>query len=83
MDFGDAIKAMKNGERVTRPGWNGKNMHIYMEEHINIVLRRAKGIFPERQYEPCIIMFTAQGTHQPGWTPSQKDIFSEDWEVVE
>ena len=24
MDFGDAIRAMKNGEKVTRKGWNGR-----------------------------------------------------------
>ena len=27
MDFGDAIKAMKNGSKVQREGWNGKNQY--------------------------------------------------------
>jgi hypothetical protein len=33
-------------------------------------------------YDPCIVMFTAQGTYQPGWLASQADILSEDWEIV-
>ena len=30
MDFGDAIRALKSGERVQREGWNGKNMWLAM-----------------------------------------------------
>jgi hypothetical protein len=29
MDFGEAIKALKAGERVARSGWNGKGMFLY------------------------------------------------------
>lgn len=36
-----------------------------------------------RKYEPCIVMFTAQGKHQPGWLASQADMLAEDWMVVE
>ena len=28
MDFGDALRAMKDGHKVAREGWNGKNMWI-------------------------------------------------------
>jgi hypothetical protein len=83
MDFGKAIEALKAGERVARSGWNGKNMHIYLEDCMSLIFRRKKGNFPERNYEPCIIMFTAQGTHQPGWLANQADMLADDWEVVE
>lgn len=33
MDFGAAIRALKAGLKVARKGWNGKNMHLYLEEH--------------------------------------------------
>ena len=28
MDFGDAIRALKQGSRVAREGWNGKGMWL-------------------------------------------------------
>lgn len=28
MDFGDAIRALKDGQRVRRTGWNGKGMWL-------------------------------------------------------
>lgn len=30
MTFGNAIEAMKEGKRVARRGWNGKNMFIFL-----------------------------------------------------
>ena len=29
MNFGDAIAALKRGERVSRAGWNGKGMFLF------------------------------------------------------
>lgn len=29
VDFGEAIKALKNGKKVAREGWNGKGMFLY------------------------------------------------------
>ena len=31
LNFGDAIKALKEGKKVARKGWNGKNMYVYYE----------------------------------------------------
>lgn len=83
MDFGDAIRALKEGKCVGRKGWNGKNMHLYLETHF--VFPIGAGVYKgtERQYEPCIIMFTAQGKHQPGWLASQPDMLATDWEIVQ
>lgn len=82
MNFGQAIEAMKNGECVRREGWNGKGMHIYIENMLSFI--SGDGVFKgqTREYEPFIVMFTAQKVHQPGWLASQPDILSEDWEVV-
>ena len=35
-----------------------------------------------RNPTPVIVMFTAQGKHQPGWLASQADMLSDDWERV-
>lgn len=82
MNFGEAIEAMKKGALVARDGWNGKNMYIYLEDMFSFPVRA--GVFKGsvRKYEPVIVMFTAQGTHQPGWLASQADMLAEDWSVV-
>ncbi len=82
MDFGEAIKALKGGLLVAREGWNGKNMHLYLEDHFHVLVGKGGGLEHTRKYEPCIIMFTAQGNHQPGWLASQADMLAEDWQVV-
>lgn len=68
MNFGEAIEALKDGDRVQREGWNGKNMYLYLD--------RMPG------FDPYIVMYTAQGTHQPGWLASQADMLAEDWILV-
>jgi len=84
MDFGEAIKALNEGKRVQRKGWNGKGMHIYKEDMFVFPDKLPKDINPsiKRTYEPCIILYTTHGTHQPGWNASTSDIFSDDWQIV-
>lgn len=83
MNFGEAIAAMKSGQLVQRAGWNGKGMHVYLEDGYTTVIRG--GVFKgtTRTYEPVIVMFTAQGKHQPGWLASQPDMLADDWQIVE
>ena len=81
MDFGDALKALKNGEMVQREGWNGKGMHIYLENHFGVCMGQG-GMKHTRGYDPVICMFTAQKTHQPGWLASQADMLADDWRVL-
>lgn len=69
MTFGDAIEILKAGGHVARAGWNGRDMFLYLLDDID-------------QFEPCIVMFTAQKKHQPGWLASQPDMLSQDWEEV-
>ncbi|MED1407680.1 DUF2829 domain-containing protein, partial [Bacillus mycoides] len=32
MNFGQAIEAVKNGEKIARRGWNGKNMFVVYQK---------------------------------------------------
>ena len=82
MNFGQAIEALKSGLMVRRLGWNGKGMHIYLEDSYSMAI--GGGVFKgqSRKYEPAIFMFTAQGKHQPGWLASQADMLADDWEMV-
>lgn len=38
VDFGEAIKALKQGKRVQRNGWNGKGLFIFMQVSADIFL---------------------------------------------
>ena len=86
MDFGQAIKAMKDGKKVARSGWNGKNMWLcympsFIVEHPN-ERTQAHGITEAFECGGYIVMWTAQSVWQPGWLASQSDMLAEDWQVV-
>ena len=48
VDFGEAIKALKQGKRVARNGWNGKGLFIFMQAPANISMQ----IVPKMQSLP-------------------------------
>lgn len=81
MTFGEALELMKTGNRVQRAGWNGAGMFIYLEDWLEGTLKFGRA--RDRKYEPTIVMFTAQCTHQPGWLASQADMLATDWRVVQ
>jgi hypothetical protein len=83
MNFGEAIAAMKSGNMVRRAGWNGKGMHLYLEDGFSMPIRGGVYAGTVRTYEPVIVMYTAQQRHQPGWLASQADMLADDWEIVE
>lgn len=86
MCFGDALDALKAGQRVAREGWNGKGMFLYLVPGSKFTVNRAPllGIYPEGteiDYCPHIDMKTADGKCVP-WLASQTDMLANDWEVV-
>ena len=85
MDFGAALAALKGGQRVTRPGWNGKGMFLYLVPGSTFAVNRPPllGIYAlgtEIRYCPHIDMRTADGSCVP-WLASQTDLLADDWEV--
>ena len=86
MNFGDALSALKSGEKVARSGWNGKNMLLFLVPGSRLTVNRAPllGIYPEGteiSYHAHVDMKTAQGYVVP-WLCSQTDMLSEDWEIT-
>lgn len=86
MDFGDAIRALKAGNKVCRAGWNGKGMFLYFVPPGNYPARTeiAKAEWGENAlvpYQAYIAMKSVQGTVVP-WLASQTDMLAEDWESV-
>mgnify|MGYP003645107157 CR=1 FL=1 len=89
MNFGKAIEALKNGNKVARQGWNGKGMWLVLvpgSPNIKPVAGTPysnAGLMNEVTISPHIDMFTANGDMQPGWLASQSDMLAEDWCTVE
>lgn len=67
-DFGEAVRRLKQGQRVSRAGWNGKGMWLELQRpdaHSKMTL-------------PYVYLRTAQGDLVP-WVASQPDVLGEDW----
>jgi hypothetical protein len=89
MDFGKAIEALKDGQRVAREGWNGKGMFLYYVPAASYPAQRNErgtmiGVFPDDMvpYQAYIAMKTANDTVVP-WLASQSDVLGDDWVLVE
>lgn len=79
MDFGWALRQLKEGKKVCRLGWNGKGIYIELQrpdEH-------------SKMTQPYIyIVTTGLQTDNPNaprgvvpWLASQTDMLAEDWIV--
>ena len=71
MDFSQALLSVKDGNKVQREGWNGKGMHIELQEPTD----------KSKMTQPYIYMHTAQGDLIP-WLASQADLLANDWQRV-
>ena len=89
MNFGEALEALKDGQRVQRAGWNGKGMWLAFMPSVKIdeglVNGRTKKFVPtgDLNVGGYIVMWTAQGVWQPGWLASQPDMLADDWSVID
>lgn len=85
MDFGSAIKLLKEGKRVQRNGWNGKNQ--YIELATNISYKNADDEIINAEHESIggnkAIAFVGTSGVQLGWLASQADMLAEDWKIIE
>lgn len=84
MDFGEAIKLLKEGKRVQRRGWNGKNQYIELATCISY--KNTQGEVINTEHEAIgnkAIAFVGTSGVQMGWLASQADMLAEDWKVVE
>jgi hypothetical protein len=95
LTFGMAIEALKKGLKVSRAGWNGKGMYLWLmpaamvkvewckEPHLKALAEANGG---EIEALGTIRMFTVNAHGRKavltGWLASQTDMLSEDWEIV-
>lgn len=86
MNFSGALKALKEGNKLARKGWNGKDMFIFLVDGSEFEVNRAPlNKFYEEgtkvKYHAHIDMKTADGMIVP-WLASQADLLSDDWDLV-
>ena len=85
MNFGLALEAAKDGERIARKGWNGKDMYVFLAYEPDFVTNADISAFDQQDVEvgDVLCMKTAQNTFQLGWLASQADMLADDWYIVE
>ena len=83
MRFGDAIEAMRNGERVAREGWNGKNQYIELASNISYTNSKEEVINANHDaIGNQAVAFVGTSGVQLGWLASQADMLAEDWIIL-
>ena len=83
MNFGKALEELKQGKKVARKGWNGKNQFIELATGISYKNLNNEIINVEHEtIGNNAIAFVGTSGVQLGWLASQADMLSEDWEVV-
>jgi hypothetical protein len=80
MDFGTALRCLKDGEKVARMGWNGKGIFIVLQRpdaHSKMtspyMFIDTTGLLTENPDAP---------KSRVPWMASQTDVLAEDWVTV-
>jgi hypothetical protein len=75
LTFGLAVEALKLGKKVTRKGWNGKELFFTAD------------CFPDFEGGIKDLFYTSKKESGDNfalpWNPLQEDIFAEDWQIIE
>lgn len=90
MDFGTALRFLKQGIKVAREGWNGKGLFVVYQKAYpegipcNKQTAEAWGLNEGDLFkcEPYLQINTVDGSHAM-WVPSIRDCLAEDWVIVE
>ena len=69
--FGQAIEALKSGQKVSREGWNGKGMWLALQTTDE----------NSKMGHSYIYMSDVAGKLFP-WNPNNLDMLAEDWGIV-
>lgn len=89
MDFSDALRAVKDGKKISRIGWNGKGMFVVYQKAYpqgipcNKQTAEAWGMNEGDLFicNPYLQIKNADGSHSM-WVPSIGDVLADDWVLV-
>jgi hypothetical protein len=90
VDFSDALRAVKDGARIARAGWNGKGMWVAYSPGFSLpeyqVFSPAVKAFLNKDgadghFLPYLMICSVDGSFVP-WLASQTDLLADDWEIL-
>lgn len=89
LDFSKALIYLKAGQKLTRTGWNGRNMFVVMQKAYpegipcNKQTAQAWGLKEGDLFKcnPYFQIKNADGSHSM-WVPSVGDLLANDWRVL-
>lgn len=70
MNFSEALNALKQGLKLARHGWNGKNLFVCLE-------------MKNPSLENPLLFITYPNGSKYAWLSSQGDILAEDWFIID
>jgi len=85
LTFGDALVLLKQGKRISRAGWNGKGMFVYMVlvDSYPAQTDADRDCFGEVVlYNPYMAIKNVDHTVST-WVPSVNDALAEDWMILD
>lgn len=77
--FSKALELLKQGDKITRKGWNGKGMWLTLIPKSHWETTRGLEMLDGL---PWVGMKTVDDKFVP-WLPSQTDLFAEDWMIAQ
>lgn len=83
MDFGTAIRMLKDGAKIARKGWHGRNQFIFLADTVEFhTFANLSDSQDVSEVHDMIVLKTSDNTFQLGWMAKQADLLAEDWYVV-
>ena len=83
MDFSEALRACKEGKKIHRTGWNGKEPYVELVSRLSYVRPDGEIVNAENAaIGNKALLFHGTLGDQVGWLASQGDMLAEDWEVM-
>lgn len=97
MSFGHALTLAEAGAKIARRGWNGAGQFVVVmgalylppfntqgtDRKVNDRTAKWIGEDTPLDSQPYFALKNAQNKWQPGWVPSQGDLFAKDWMIAE
>lgn len=89
MDFSDALRACKDGFKITRDDWNAPGQYVVCQKGypngipINENTAKATGgvVGAVCKFAPYLMLRNAQEVFVP-WQPTQGDLMAENWRPI-
>lgn len=76
LNFSDALELLKQGKKLQRKGWNGKDMYV-------VKVDTHKMHDEEREYdmEDYLVIIKSESIINP-WSVTNSDLLAEDWVLL-